>query len=236
MTTFVNNVPFKISNSDPIAAIRSAEKIVVGQIGQTLDGYIATSTGDSKYINSNCGLGHLHALRGAVDAVIVGVGCVNADDPQLTVRLCSGDHPARIVIDPRGRVNVNSSLFSDGESEVFIITANAADHPAKDFATLIELPHDNFRFDPLDIVAALKQRGMMRILVEGGNRTLSAFMDAGAVDRLHMLVAPVIMGNGIPGLQLSPIKFLDEAMRPDVTVYPMERDILFDCDLALQGR
>ena len=111
MTILPENIPFTISTSEPTASISACERIVLGQLGQTLDGCIATPTGDSKYINSDCGLKHLHKIRRDVEAVIVGVGCVNADDPELSVRLCEGDHPARIIIDPRGRVDLSLSLI-----------------------------------------------------------------------------------------------------------------------------
>ena len=75
---------------------------VVAQLGQSLDGRIATVSGDSRGINGSDALDHLHALRASVDAVVVGVGTVIADDPQLTVRRVSGRHPARVVIDPAG--------------------------------------------------------------------------------------------------------------------------------------
>src|SRR4026209_2195925 len=78
--------------------------VVVGQIGQSIDGRIATVTGHSKYINGPAGLAHLHRLRALVDAVLVGIGTAVADDPLLTVRRCAGPSPARIVLDPRGRL------------------------------------------------------------------------------------------------------------------------------------
>ncbi|MEL6128139.1 MAG: RibD family protein, partial [Pseudomonadota bacterium] len=83
---------------------RSGEPVVVAQLGQTLDGRIATVTGASKYINGHSALDHLHRLRAHVDAVVVGVGTAIADDPQLTVRRVDGQSPARVVIDPRGRM------------------------------------------------------------------------------------------------------------------------------------
>jgi len=78
--------------------------LVVGQIGQSLDGRAATSTGHSHYINGSEGLDHLHRLRALMDAVVVGVGTALADDPLLTVRRVAGPHPARVVIDPNGRL------------------------------------------------------------------------------------------------------------------------------------
>lgn len=232
MTTLPENIPFTISTSDPTGSIRASDRIVIGQLGQTLDGCIATPTGDSKYINSDCGLKHLHKIRRDVEAVIVGVGCVNADDPKLSVRLCKGDHPVRVIIDPRGRVDLSAKLFSDDIADVIIITSYDIEHAAHCKAEIIQLPANDFHICPSQIVEALFTRGYRKILVEGGNRTLSNFMDAGVLDRLHLIVAPMIMGGGLSGLNLSPIDKLDEALRPEVTIYPLGRDILFDCNLT----
>ncbi len=231
MTTLPQNIPFNISTSDPVSFIRSSEKVVIGQLGQTLDGCIATPTGDSKYINSDCGLKHLHAIRSVVDAVVVGVGSVNADNPKLSVRLCDGTHPARVIIDPRGRADVSSELFHDDGSNVIIITAMDTDHPAKNHAEIIKLEADDFHISPKAIIESLHARGLNKILIEGGNCTLSRFMDSGVIDRLHLIVAPIIMGGGLSGLNLSPIDKLQEALRPEVTLYPLGRDVLFDCNL-----
>ncbi len=232
MTTLPENIPFTISTSDPAGSILASDRIVIGQLGQTLDGCIATPTGDSKYINSDCGLRHLHQIRSAVEAVIIGVGSVNADNPKLNVRLCDGLNPARVIIDPRGRVDLTASLFKDGLSDVIIMTSCQVDHPATGMAEIIHLPAQDYHIEPSVIIAALHDRGFYKILVEGGNQTLSNFMDAGVLDRLHLIVAPVIMGGGLSGLNLSPIDKLDEALRPEVTLYPLGRDILFDCNLA----
>ena len=143
MTSLANNIPFRISNSDPNSAILAEEHVVVGQLGQTLDGCIATPTGESKYINSDCGLKHLHALRSVVDAVVVGVGSVNEDDPRLTVRLCSGPDPIRVIIDPNGRVNPNAQIFRQATDKVIIITSEHLTHPAADQVSLMRLPVEN---------------------------------------------------------------------------------------------
>jgi len=90
---------------DPIRTSTIDSMMVVGQLGQTIDGRIATITGQSRYINGHSGLVHLHQLRALVDAVVVGVGTVLVDDPQLNVRLVEGKNPARVVIDPKGRLD-----------------------------------------------------------------------------------------------------------------------------------
>ncbi len=232
MTTLPENIPFTISTADPTGSIKASESMVIGQLGQTLDGCIATPTGDSKYINSDCGLRHLHKIRSDVDAVVVGVGCVNADNPSLSVRLCEGENPTRVIIDARGRVDLDAILFKDGIADVIIITSVKTDHPALGMAEIIQLPTDDFHILPSQIIKALHARGFKKILVEGGNKTLSNFMDSGALDRLHLIVAPMIMGGGLSGLNLSPIDKLDEALRPEVTLYLLGKDILFDCNLG----
>ena len=86
--------------------------VVVGQIGQSLDGRVATTSGHSHYINGPAGLAHLHRLRALVDAVVIGVGTALADDPQLTVRRVAGPQPARVVIDPGGRLPASARMFA----------------------------------------------------------------------------------------------------------------------------
>ena len=107
----------------PLRASGKGGMIVVGQIGQSLDGRIATPTGHSHYVNGDDGLAHLHRLRALVDAVVVGIGTVLADDPQLTVRRVSGPHPARVVIDPNGKLPRNARVLADDGVRRIVITA-----------------------------------------------------------------------------------------------------------------
>ncbi len=213
----------------PIAAC-DAGSVVVAQLGQTLDGRIATPTGKSKYINGDAALDHLHRLRAQVDAVMVGVGTVVADDPSLTVRRTPGENPARVVIDPRGRMPADSACLHDGAAPVFVVTGPGGAVP--EGAERIEIEPFGDNLPPAAIVAALAERGLPRILLEGGADALSRFLGVGAVDFLHILVAPMIFGSGQTGLELSPIDGLDEAMRPRNQVHVFEDgDVLFACDL-----
>ena len=95
----------------PLRRGRADDLVVLGQLGQSLDGRIATATGHSKYINGAAGLDHLHRIRALVDGIVVGIGTALADDPQLTVRRVCGPNPARIVIDPRGRLPKTARLL-----------------------------------------------------------------------------------------------------------------------------
>lgn len=221
---------FTLSNHDPLAALEDDAKLVIGQLGQSLDGRIATRTGDSKYINHEDGLTHLHRLRAHVDGVVVGVGTVNEDDPLLTVRLCEGESPVRVIIDPNGRVFEKRKLFHDNGPPCLIITDMATDHPLKGRAEIIALPATNGHLHPTQIIDALAERDLHRLLIEGGSRTLSSFVDGGCLDRLHLIVAPMVLGSGFHSLSLTAIDSIKSALTPKVTLYNLNHDVLFDCD------
>ena len=208
--------------------------VVVGQVGQSLDGRVATATGHSKYINCPAGIEHLHRLRALVDIVVVGVGTALADNPQLTVRQVAGPQPARAVIDPRGRLGANAKLFADdGVRRLFITTDGSRATPPPG-VEVITLPAEDGNIAPSAIVASLAAAGMRRILIEGGADTVSRFIAARCLDRLHVNVAPVILGAGGPGIELPPLERADQAHRMQVRVHKIEDDVLFDCDLSDQ--
>ena len=208
--------------------------VIVGQIGQSLDGRVATESGHSKYINGPAGLVHLHRLRALVDAVVVGVGTAIADDPQLTVRRVSGPHPARVVIDPKGRLGADARMFADNGVRRLLITAQGTRCRAPSGVEVVTLPVADGQFAPSAILAALAGCGMRRMLIEGGADTVSRFLVAGCLDRLHVMVAPIILGVGGPGLILPSLDRADQAPRMPVRVHQFEDDVLFDCDLSAQ--
>lgn len=213
----------------PLGEHRSGP-LVIAQLGQSLDGRIATPTGASKYINGPVALDFLHHLRARVDAVVVGVGTVIADDPLLTVRRVPGRSPARVIIDPKGRMPSDAQCLSCDAAPTYVIRTrqNCDGSPCP----ALEVPPAEDGIDPHAIIAALQERGMRRILVEGGAMTVSRFIAAGAVDRLYVLVAPMLLGSGRPGLELPPIDQLTEALRPQTRSYSLEGgDVLFDCCL-----
>jgi riboflavin-specific deaminase-like protein len=209
-------------------------RVAVGQIGQSLDGRIATENGHSHYINGPAGLDHLHRLRALMDAVVVGIGTVIADDPQLTVRRVEGRNPARVVIDPNGRLPATARLRNpDGTRKILVTKAGVKPDLSPESEHLpIFTPDGNLA--PADILSALEKTGLRRILIEGGANTVSRFLAAGCLDRLHIMVAPVIFGSGRAGLTLPPIARADEAMRPPIHVHRLGDEVLYDCDLAAQ--
>ncbi len=213
---------------------RGEEPFVIGQLGQSLDGRIATPTGASKYINGQEALRHLHRIRAEVDAVIVGVGTAIADDPQLTTRHVEGNSPARIVIDPHGRMPADLAMLKDGAAPVIAVTCQGVDVP--DGAEAMALACDGTgNIQPHRIIEALAARGFKRTLVEGGAETLARFLNAGSIDELHLMLAPIVLGSGKTGLNLAPIETLDQAMRPMVrTMRFRDGDMLCMCDLQDQ--
>jgi diaminohydroxyphosphoribosylaminopyrimidine deaminase / 5-amino-6-(5-phosphoribosylamino)uracil reductase len=208
--------------------------VIVGQLGQSLDGRIATESGHSQYINGPAGLEHLHRLRALVDAVVIGVGSAIADDPQLTVRRVAGPHPARVVIDPKGRLGANARLFADDGVRRLLFTAQGTRCAPAAGVEVVALPVAEGQLAPSAILAELASRGMRRILIEGGADTVSRFLAAGCLDRLHVMVAPIILGTGGPGLNLPSPERADQAPRMPIRVHRIDDDVLFDCDLSAQ--
>jgi diaminohydroxyphosphoribosylaminopyrimidine deaminase / 5-amino-6-(5-phosphoribosylamino)uracil reductase len=218
---------------DPLRAGAVDDLMVIGQIGQSVDGRIATESGHSHYVNGDAGLAHLHRLRAVVDAVVIGVGSVIKDDPRLTVRRVAGPDPARVVIDPNGRLPRDARLLADGAPRL-IVTARRGDPASVAGAETLALPASDGEIPPAVILAALAERGFRRILVEGGANTLSRFLAAGCLDRLHIMVAPVILGSGYPSLKLPPIVHMGEALRPPMRAHVIGDEVLWDCDLTAQ--
>ena len=205
---------------------------VVAQLGQSLDGRIALPSGESRYINGPAALDHLHRLRAAVDAVITGIGAVIADDSQLTVRRVEGRNPARIIIDPNGRLPAPSRCLEKNGAPVFIIRRGGCQAPVPEPASPIYVDGYGRGISCEAIVHAVAERGFRRLLVEGGAYTVSRFLEEGQLDRLHILLAPVLLGDGKAGLQVKPPQNLAAAARVEPDYYALGGgDILIDCPL-----
>ena len=203
---------------------------VVAQLGQSLDGRIATASGHSHYVTGEASRVYLHRLRALVDAVIVGVGTLEADDPQLTVRHAPGTSPVRVVLDPNGRASAGRRVFIDDGPPTWHVIAD--DVPALPGVTTLRVAREaDGRLAPAAILATLAAHDAHRVLVEGGGQTISGFIAAGHIDRLHTVVAPMLIGSGRPGLSLPEIQTLAEARRPACRDHAMGADRLYDLDL-----
>jgi diaminohydroxyphosphoribosylaminopyrimidine deaminase / 5-amino-6-(5-phosphoribosylamino)uracil reductase len=218
----------------PLRHGRVDDLVAVGQIGQSLDGRVATETGHSHYINGPAGLAHLHRLRALVDAVVIGVGTALADDPQLTVRRVTGPQPARVVIDAGGRLPSGAKLLANDGVRRLVVTGPGAKPPLPSGIEIVCIPKTDGQIAPAAILAALAERGLRRVLIEGGADTLSRFLAAKCLDRLHIMVAPIILGSGRPSFSLPPIARVDEALLTPIAVHRLDDEVLFDCDLSAQ--
>jgi riboflavin-specific deaminase-like protein len=219
---------------EPLRTGTIDDLVVVGQIGQSLDGRIATTSGHSKYINGPAGLAHLHRLRALVDAVVIGVGTAIADDPQLTVRRVAGPQPARVVLDPNGRLPASAKVFASDGVRRLLVTAEGTRCAPPSGVEILALPTADRHIAPPTILAALAARGLHRVLIEGGADTVSRFLAAGCLDRLHVMVAPIILGAGRASFILPPIERADQALRMPIRAHQLDDEVLFDCDLSAQ--
>jgi diaminohydroxyphosphoribosylaminopyrimidine deaminase / 5-amino-6-(5-phosphoribosylamino)uracil reductase len=219
---------------EPVRSGAVDDLVVIGQFGQSLDGRVATETGHSHYINGTDGLAHLHRLRAVVDAVVVGIGTALADDPQLTVRRVAGPNPARVVIDPHGRLPPTARLLTTDGARRLVVMAEGARSALPDDIERLTLPTQSGAIAPAAILARLAACGFRRILIEGGANTVSRFLVAGCLDRLHVVVAPMILGTGKPSFTLPPIDRVDRALRPPMRTHILGDEVLFDCDLSAQ--
>ena len=223
---------------------------VIAHLGQSLDGCIATHNGDSRYITGAHDLDHTHRLRALCDAVVVGAGTVAIDDPRLTTRRVPGRHPVRVVLDPMQRVPPGARVLHDREAPTLRLVDERWRDPtgappdggagfgqggAARVRVLRGLLDAAGRLDAAVALAALVTEGLRVIFVEGGGVTVSRFLAQGLLDRLHLAVAPVLIGEGRRGLNLLASGTMADCLRLNGRVVRLGDDQLWDFDLARTG-
>jgi diaminohydroxyphosphoribosylaminopyrimidine deaminase/5-amino-6-(5-phosphoribosylamino)uracil reductase len=221
----------------PLCAGTAARPLTIGHLGQSLDGFIATHSGDSQFVTGEENLRHMHRMRALSDAVIVGAGTVAADDPQLTTRQVSGTSPLRVVIDPMRRLAPTYRVFQDEAAPTLYVCGRGRLGRGEHFvgaADVLGVHEGPGGLDLAELVHHLRGRGCARLFVEGGGVTVSAFLAAGLLDRLHVAVAPFLIGAGRPAIRLPAPDLLRECARPRHRVFRMGTDVLFDCDLSAE--
>ena len=174
---------------------------VVAKFAMSLDGKIATSTGESQWISGPEMRREVHRLRAECDAVMVGIQTALQDDPQLTVRDVPEPperQPLRVVVDSKGRMPATARMLAEpGQTLVAVAEGTADAYPflVDAGAEVVPLPGDDGRVDLRALLQLLGQRGITSVLVEGGSALLGALFDLGAVDKLVGCISPVVIGG-----------------------------------------
>jgi riboflavin-specific deaminase-like protein len=208
---------------------------------QSLDGRIATGTGDSKWISSSAARRFAHQLRREHDAILVGIGTVLTDDPQLTVRLVNGCDPLRIVVDTRLRLPLNSRVLANGAARnTLVVTRKDADVARlrgimKLGAEVLQLAGaaGYSKVDLAQLLEELGRRGIASVLAEGGKRIITSLLAARSVDRLTIVIAPKLIGQGTEAIGDLGITRLNDAITfSSAHIRRLGTDIIFDGRLS----
>ena len=222
----------------------TGQPFITVKFAETLDGRIATATGDSQWISSPASLRLAHQLRREHDGIMVGIGTVIADDPQLTVRLVDGRDPLRIIIDSRLRIPDGARVLAGGAARHTLIAATAsidagrADELESLGAEVLRLSSsDNASVvDLIELLDLLGRRGIASVLVEGGAGIITSLLSARRVDRMIVAIAPKIIGRGTEAVGDLGITRLGEAITfSSVKTRRLGPDIIFDGRLPLVG-
>ncbi|HEY5979761.1 MAG TPA: GTP cyclohydrolase II [Microlunatus sp.] len=210
----------------------------LGQLAQSADGFIASRSGDARHVSGSADREHLHRLRALVDAVVVGVGTVVADDPRLTTRAVDGPSPVRVVLDPAARTPPGAHLLTDRAAPtLWCVGPTAPVRPVGPGVEIVVLPAHpvNGRFEPETVLGELARRGLGRVLVEGGGRTVSAFLAARVLDRLYLTTAPRLIGDGVPGIRFNGSDRLADAVTAATCRFTLGDDLCTVFDFTAAG-
>jgi riboflavin-specific deaminase-like protein len=207
--------------------VTAGPRLVVGQLGQSLDGFIAARTGDARFVTGAADRQHLHRMRALVDAVVVGVQTVTTDDCLLTVRDVPGRNPVRVLLDPEARAPRTARLLTNADAPTLWLVADdvTPPQPTAPHVSVIALPRAKAGFAPEVVVAALADRGLGRILIEGGGVTVSRFLSSGALDRLWITTAPLLIGDGVPGVRFDGHDKLADALRAPSRTFLLDGEV-----------
>lgn len=201
--------------------LRKNKKLVIAQIGQSIDGRIALNNGNSHYINNPKSIIYLHCLRSISDAIIVGSNTIKKDDPLLTTRKIKGTNPKRIIIDGSLSLNNKYKIFNDGNENIIFTKSNK--NIRLNNSTIIRLKEKNFTKNFITQIKKLKYK---YILVEGGSKTISELINNKYIDILQFMIAPILIGSGINSLNLKEISNLNKAIRPKHNFNELENEII----------
>lgn len=207
------------------------------KVAQSLDGKIATRSGDSRWITAGDSRCFVHRLRSKVDAVMVGVNTVIMDNPLLTARFTGSKEPVRVIVDSGLRTPITAKIFSNIKRSPVIIATVSKSEKSKIYeakgAVVLRLKKKNGRVDIKELLKTLAKRQITHVLVEGGGELNAGLLEARLVDKLLFFVAPKIVGGreAITSVEGNGVSGIGEAINfKIVSVKRFENDILLECD------
>ena len=227
----VPTVPADVSELLGSTKPHSDRPFVVVKYAQSLDGRIATATGDSKWISSEEERAVAHALRARCDVIMVGVGTVLADDPQLTVRMVPGASPIRVILDSTLRISGEAKVLND-DGATLVVTTERSSRDKRDEVAARGAGVRIVRRcgDGVDLVSALellREMGVNSVLVEGGAKVITSLLREGLVDRVIVSVAPKLLGAGTEGVgDLGTRSVAEGLVLMDRSVHVVGQDVL----------
>ena len=231
--------PAKILNEAFVKYVHTKRPFVLLKCAATLDGRIATRSGDSRWVTGEKARKFVHQLRHAADAILVGVGTIHADDPSLTTRLDSDNSrdPVRIVLDTHLSISPGARILQlDSNSDTILVTGNGVAENKKRAVDkkgvrLIELPVNNDGIEMQALLDRIGQMGITSLLVEGGSRIIASAFSSGIVDKVLFFYAPKILGgdDGIPICQGPGPELMKDCIRvKNIRVRRFDDDVMIE--------
>jgi diaminohydroxyphosphoribosylaminopyrimidine deaminase/5-amino-6-(5-phosphoribosylamino)uracil reductase len=227
----------KKMNEAFIKHITTGMPFVTLKIAQTLDGKIATSSGESKWITGQKAREEAHRLRNIHDAILVGIGTVLADDPSLTARIPGGRDPVRVIVDSSLRIPVHAKVLTQESSakNIIAVLPGASKSKIKELqeagAEVLTVRGLRGRVDLRDLMKKLGKRGIMSVLIEGGAEINASALKAGLVDKVVLFLAPLLM-SGTDSLcsigGSSPVKLSQALTVREVTARFIGKDLMIE--------
>ncbi|MFD2445944.1 bifunctional diaminohydroxyphosphoribosylaminopyrimidine deaminase/5-amino-6-(5-phosphoribosylamino)uracil reductase RibD [Bacillus sp. CGMCC 1.16607] len=218
----------KVLNERFIHNMITKTPYVISKVAMTLDGKIATYNGHSKWITGEESRHNVHRLRNEVDAILVGIGTVMADDPMLTTRLeTGGKNPIRVVLDSKLRISLEAKITDCTEAQTWIVTKEGIDSEKlqalkEKGVEIIFIPKTDSGLDLTTLMEKLYEKGVTDLLVEGGSEINGSFLRAGLIDKFFIYMAPKILGGkgSLTPFTGDDVEHMDEAL--DVSIHSIE--------------
>lgn len=199
----------------------------ITHFAQSIDGRIASLTGDSKWVGNKENLIHAHKMRALCDAILVGSKTLEKDNPKLTVRHIAGDNPTRVII---GGDNLSLEKYFAVDDRTIIFSQNH--NGVKQYGHKIKLNKYSNLYDTKEILASLFELGIHSVYIEGGSYTTSCFLKQKTIDQVQAHISPKIIGSGITGFNFSGVDQLEDAIEfESYRFVPMGDHMMFIGDL-----